>query len=307
MSNVFIHPQALCESRKVGEGTRIWAFAHVLPEARIGRDCNICDGVFIENDVIIGDTVTVKCGVQLWDGVRLGNRVFVGPNVTFANDLFPRSKQYPSSFAQTIVEDDASIGANATILPGVRIGTGAMIGAGAVVIRDVPARAIVVGNPCRMIGYAGATEVAAKADADVFPKNFAPRLIGLDKHTDLRGTLLVADKDALPFIPKRFFVVQDVPKGEARGTHAHRSYHQFIIAVSGEIAVVLDDGKQACVVKLSNSSVGIYVPPLVWSVQYGHSSDARLLVLCSETYDRSDYISDYLEFRNLVGQQGRLS
>jgi UDP-2-acetamido-3-amino-2,3-dideoxy-glucuronate N-acetyltransferase len=306
MSNVFIHPQGLCESREVGEGTRIWAFAHVLPGARIGQDCNICDGVFIENDVIIGDGVTVKSGVQLWDGVRLGNRVFVGPNATFTNDLFPRSKQHPSSFAQTIVEDDASIGANATILPGVRIGTGAMIGGGAVVIRDVLARAIVAGNPCRMIGYAGATEVAPHADRSFF-KDFAPRLIRLDTHTDRRGTLAVAEKDALPFIPKRFFVVRDVPDDEARGAHAHRLYDQFMIAVSGEIAVVLDDGKQAFVVKLIDSSVGIYVPPLVWSVQYGHSSDASFLVLCSETYDRSDYISDYLEFRNLVGQQGKLS
>ena len=94
MSNVFVHPQGLCESNQVGEGTRIWAFAHVLPGARIGRDCNICDGVFVENDVVIGDGVTIKSGVQLWDGIRLGNRVFVGPNATFTNDIYPRSKQY---------------------------------------------------------------------------------------------------------------------------------------------------------------------------------------------------------------------
>jgi UDP-2-acetamido-3-amino-2,3-dideoxy-glucuronate N-acetyltransferase len=301
VSNVFVHPQGLCESNQVGEGTRIWAFAHVLPGARIGRDCTICDGVFVENDVIIGDGVTIKSGVQLWDGIRLGNRVFVGPNATFTNDIFPRSKQYPPSFSQTIVENDASIGANVTILPGVRIGTGAMIGGGAVVVRDVTARAIVVGNPGRVIGYAGATEVSA--DEGFPPTNFAPRLIRLDAHTDRRGTLSVADKNALPFSPKRFFVVQDVPQGEVRGSHAHRSAHQFFMAVSGEIAVVLDDGKQAFVVKLGGSSVGIHVPPLVWSIQYGHSSDARLLVLCSEAYERSDYISDYLEFRNVVSQQ----
>lgn len=301
MSNVFVHPRGICESNQVGEGTRIWAFAHVLPRARLGRDCNICDGVFIENDVVIGDAVTVKSGVQLWDGVRLGNRVFVGPNATFTNDQSPRSKQYPASFSQTNVEDDASIGANATILPGVRIGTGAMIGAGAVVLRDVPARAVVVGNPCRVIGYAGATEVAAGQGG--LPLNFAPRLVRLDTHTDRRGTLAVADTEALPFIPKRFFVVQDVPAGEARGSHAHRSCHQFMLAVSGEITIVLDDGKQAVVVKLANSGVGIHVPPLVWSMQYGHNSDTRLLVLCSEAYDRSDYTSDYLEFLSLTGQQ----
>ena len=119
--DAFIHPNALCESRAIGPGTRVWAFAHILPEARIGSDCNICDGVFVENDVVIGDRTTVKCGVQLWDGVRLGNVVFVGPNATFTNDLFPRSRQRPEQYAQTIVEDGASIGANATLLPGVQV------------------------------------------------------------------------------------------------------------------------------------------------------------------------------------------
>src|SRR5215217_5671644 len=113
----FVHPQALCESKAIGEGTRIWAFAHVLPGARIGRDCNICDGVFVENDVVVGDAVTIKCGVQLWDGVRLGNNVFIGPNATFTNDMFPRSKVYPETFSETMIEEHASIGANATILP----------------------------------------------------------------------------------------------------------------------------------------------------------------------------------------------
>ncbi len=137
----------------MGEGTRIWAFAHVLPGAQIGAICNICDGVFIENDVVIGDRVTLKCGVQLWDGLRVGDDVFIGPNATFANDPFPRSRQRPEQFAVTHIHDGASIGANATILPGVNIGRGAMIGAGAVVTADVPANAKVVGNPGTIIGY----------------------------------------------------------------------------------------------------------------------------------------------------------
>lgn len=149
----FVHPNALCESENIGEGTRVWAFAHVLPGARLGRDCNICDGVFVESDVIVGDRVTVKCGVQLWDGVRLGDDVFVGPNATFTNDLFPRSRVYPEKFLGTVVESGASIGANATILAGTTIGSGAMIGAGAVVTRSVPPNAIVVGNPARIVGY----------------------------------------------------------------------------------------------------------------------------------------------------------
>jgi acetyltransferase-like isoleucine patch superfamily enzyme len=147
----FIHSHALCESDNVGAGTRVWAFAHILPGAVIGTNCNICDGVFIENDVTIGNDVTIKCGVQLWDGLQIGDRVFIGPNATFTNDKYPRSKVYPSSFARTFVEDGASIGANATILPGIRVGRDAMVAAGSVVTRNVAAGTTVAGNPARVI------------------------------------------------------------------------------------------------------------------------------------------------------------
>lgn len=150
--NYYTHPQALVESDAIGEHTRIWAFTHVLPGARIGSDCNICDHVFIENDVIIGDRVTIKCGVQIWDGIRLADDVMIGPNATFTNDLFPRSKK-PFQLRSTIVEQGASIGANATILCGITIGAGAMIGAGSVVTRDVPPNAVIVGNPGRIIRF----------------------------------------------------------------------------------------------------------------------------------------------------------
>src|SRR6266849_6347115 len=156
MSRFFQHEKAIVETPNVGDGTRVWAFAHILPKAVIGEDCNICDHVFVENDVVVGNRVTVKCGVQLWDGIRLEDDVFVGPNATFTNDPFPRSRQRPAAFAQTIVRHGASIGANATILCGLTIGQGAMVGAGAVVTRSVPAFAIVAGNPARIIGYADA-------------------------------------------------------------------------------------------------------------------------------------------------------
>ena len=148
----FVHPQGICETTDVGENTRIWAFTHVLAGARIGVDCNVCDFVFIENDVVIGDRVTVKSGVQLWDGLRVGDDVFIGPNATFTNDRFPRSKVYREAVTVTRVESGASIGANATILPGLTIGARAMVGAGSVVTHDVPAEAIVAGNPARIIG-----------------------------------------------------------------------------------------------------------------------------------------------------------
>ncbi len=149
-----MHPSSDVQSTRIGEGTRIWQFVVVLGGAVIGRHCNICANCFIENDVVIGDHVTVKSGVYLWDGVRLADHVFVGPGATFTNDRFPRSQHYPDRCPLTIVEEGASIGGNATILPGISIGRHAMVGAGAVVTRDVPPFAIVVGNPARIVGYA---------------------------------------------------------------------------------------------------------------------------------------------------------
>ena len=153
MSHFFKHSHALVESGSIGKGTKIWAFAHVLPRAKIGEDCNICNNVFIENDVIIGDRVTIKCGVQLWDGVRVDDDVFIGPNATFTNDIFPRSKVYPEKFLITRLKKGCSIGANATVLCGIEIGEQAMVGAGAVVTKDVPPKALVYGNPARIQRY----------------------------------------------------------------------------------------------------------------------------------------------------------
>lgn len=146
----FTHERALVESEDIGANTRIWAHTHVLPGAKIGKDCNICDNVFIENDVIIGDNVTIKCGVQIWDGLRVEDDVFIGPNATFTNDPFPRSKQ-PFTVMQTIIKRGATIGANATVLPNVTIGENAMVGAGSVVTKDVPANTLVAGNPARIL------------------------------------------------------------------------------------------------------------------------------------------------------------
>ena len=147
----FIHPLADCQTTSIGENSRVWQFVVILPQARIGAEANICSHCLIENDVVIGDRVTVKSGVQLWDGLRIGDDVFIGPNVTFTNDKFPRSKVYPECFPITAVGRGASIGAGAVLLPGVTIGEYAMIGAGAVVTRDVPPHMNVVGNPARVV------------------------------------------------------------------------------------------------------------------------------------------------------------
>lgn len=149
--SVMIHKLSDVQSANVGDGTRIWQFAVVLGGARIGSNCNVCAHTFIENDVVVGDNVTVKCGVQLWDGLRVGNNVFIGPNVTFCNDKHPKSGNHDFKVERTVIEDDVSIGANATILPGVKLSEGAVIGAGAVVTKDVAAGVTVVGNPAKSL------------------------------------------------------------------------------------------------------------------------------------------------------------
>lgn len=298
----FIHSHALVESPHLGAGSRVWAFAHILPGARIGRDANICDHVFIENQVQLGDRVTVKCGVQLWDGVQVDDDVFIGPNVTFSNDPFPRSKQRPDAPLRTWVRKGASIGANATIRPGLTIGAGAMVQDGAVVTRDVPPNAIVAGNPAHVIGYVDtgirATEPARRVNADDLALQVpGAALVKLPQVIDMRGSLTVGQIDAqLPFTPERFFLVYDVPSREVRGEHAHKACHQFLVCVKGSLSVVLDDGQLRDEVLLDSPLLGLHIPPMVWGIQYRFSADAVLLVLASDPYDPADYIRSYDDY-----------
>ena len=145
-----IHPLADCQAI-VPDNTNVWQFCVVLPKAKIGQNCNICSHCFIENDVVVGDNVTIKSGVQLWDGVRVENNVFIGPNVTFTNDKFPESKNKSWQLLQTKICEGASIGAGATILPGITIGKNAVIGAGSVVTKDVLEGETWVGNPAKKV------------------------------------------------------------------------------------------------------------------------------------------------------------
>nr|WP_295084335.1 WxcM-like domain-containing protein [uncultured Roseateles sp.] len=305
-SNCSIHAHALVESPHIGAGTRVWAFVHILPGARIGRDANICDHVFIENDVEVGDRVTIKCGVQLWDGVRIEDDVFIGPNVTFSNDAFPRSKQRPEQFVQTRVRKGASLGSNATVRPGVTIGAHAMVQDGAVVTRDVPANAIVAGNPAHVIGYVDTLHPAGQATLPSASRpGQAPErlqvagasLVQLPQAVDMRGSLCVGEiGKQLPFTPLRFFMVYDVPSREVRGEHAHKLCHQFLVCVKGSLSVVLDDGERRDELLLDNPRLGLHIPPMVWGIQYRFSADAVLLVLASDPYDAQDYIRSYDDY-----------
>ncbi|HOX59474.1 MAG TPA: WxcM-like domain-containing protein [Candidatus Paceibacterota bacterium] len=301
----FIHPHAIVEpGARIGAKSRIWAFAHVLPRARVGEECNICDHTFIENDVVIGDRVTIKCGVHVWDGVQIQDDAFVGPNAAFSNDKFPRSKHYPDKYPRTLVCRGSSIGANATILPGLRIGENAMVGAGAVVTRDVPPNAIVVGNPARIVGYVNAESRSARSVGESVTTEDSVvqgvRLIRLHHVEDMRGDLCVSEwyRD-LPFVPRRVFFVYNVPDTRVRGEHAHKVCHEFLMCVNGSMAVVVDDGKNREEYVLDRPWVGIYFPPKVWRTQYKYSRDSVSVVLASHEYDSSDYVRDYAEFLKL--------
>ena len=309
MTDYFLHDKALCESGKIGKGTRVWAFAHILPNAVIGSECNICDGVFIENDVVVGDRVTIKCGVQLWDGLRIEDDVFIGPNVTFTNDSFPRSKVLRKQIAMTVVRRGASIGANATILPGLEIGAGAMVGAGAVITHSVPPNAIVVGNPASITGYIERSETKkdghslthAIQDKSTFSSVRGVDLYELPLINDVRGNLSVGEFDrTIPFPVKRYFLIFDVPSREIRGEHAHRLCHQFLICVVGSCTIVADDGINRQEFLLNRKNLGIYIPAMTWCAQYKYSKDAILLVFSSEHYYHNDYIREYQEFKSLA-------
>jgi len=311
--STLIHPLSDVQTKSIGEGSRIWQFCVVFAGAKIGANCNICAHVLIENDVVIGDNVTIKSGVQLWDGVRIEDNVFIGPNVTFTNDLFPRSKVYPDQFLHTIIKSGASIGANATILADVTVAEGAMIGAGAVVTRSVPPNAIVFGNPARIVGYTNTQleeSIKQQPSKDDRKPPFADvtAVRGVTTHkfplmSDIRGNLTVGEfEQHIPFVPKRYFMVFDVPSKETRGEHTHRVCHQFLICVCGSCSVLADDGVNRTEVLLDSPDKGIYLPPMIWGVQYKYSEDAVLLVFASHHYDGADYIRNYSEFLSAVAE-----
>ncbi len=296
--SVTIHPLSDVQCETIGENSRIWQFVVVLPGAKIGADCNICSHCLIENDVVIGDRVTIKSGVQLWDGLCIDDDVFVGPNATFTNDKFPRSKVYPEKRPVTTIGRGASIGGGAVILPGITIGEYAMVGAGAVVTQDVPVNAIVKGVPAKITGYTNTSSHQTSKSIALDEEKFCgPVLYSLEHIKDIRGDLIVGECfKELPFEPKRIFMVHNVPSSKVRGAHAHKECHQLLIATHGSVNVILDDGVKREEYILSDPTLGIHIKPGVWGIQYKYSLDAVLLVLASHQYEAADYIRDYNEF-----------
>jgi acetyltransferase-like isoleucine patch superfamily enzyme/dTDP-4-dehydrorhamnose 3,5-epimerase-like enzyme len=308
MDKPMIHALADVQTSHIGEQTRVWQFVVVLEGARIGKQCNICANVLIEGDVVVGDRVTIKSGVQLWNGLRVADDVFIGPNATFSNDLYPRSREQPAQFLATTLHQGCSIGAGAVILPGIEIGVRAMVGAGSVVTRSVPPNAIVMGNPARIVGYVDTNkEYQVNVTATPAAKGvMQTRVKGVTLHhmhkvADIRGNLTVGEFGrSVPFESNRYFMVYDVPSMETRGEHAHKLCHQFLICVAGSCAVVADDGVNREEIELTGPHMGVHLPPMVWGIQYKYSKDAVLLVFASEYYDSADYIRDYTEFLKVV-------
>jgi UDP-2-acetamido-3-amino-2,3-dideoxy-glucuronate N-acetyltransferase len=310
----YVHPRGLCESAKVGAGTRIGAFAHILDGAVIGRDCDICDHVFIEEQVVLGDRVTVKSGVQLWNGLIIEDDVFIGPNATFANDRFVRSKHHQATYPVTTICRNASIGAAATILPGLTMGHNAMIGAGSVVTSNVQPNAIVTGNPARVVGYVdtkrrGVNYRTVSAPGDGFPGVAQTTVEGVTLHRlkrveDTRGNLLVGEFGReLPFVPARFFTIFDVPGTRVRGEHAHRRCEQFFVSLRGNCSIVVEDGRNREEILLDSPDFGAYIPPMIWATLYKFTSDAIFLVFASAYYDPEDYIRDYEVYLRSLNDQ----
>ncbi len=239
----FKHQQAIVESDKIGENTEIRAFTHVFPDVIIGVDCNIGTHVFIGNDVTIGDRVTIKSGTQLSGGIIIENDVFIGTNSTFSSDFFPREQQNREKSGKTIIRNGASVGANATLFPGIIVGKNAVIGAGSVVTQNVPPNAIISGNPAVKEGY-----VDSITNQNRFPSQGSQesstttrksivsdvQIVKMPFIRDIRGNLTVGEYNHhLPFVPKRYFLIFDVPSKKVRGER-----HMGIVGEVGKIRKV---------------------------------------------------------------------
>ena len=254
--------------------------AHLEPEVQLGAGC------------------VVRSGAYLARGTRLGDEVYIGPNVAFADA--------EAGAAPAVVEAGATVGANAVVAAGITIARQARVRPGSVVLRSVPPGAIVEGNPAAIVGYVNALPPALntrrRAVDDRESRIVTTCVKGVTVHNmpvimDLRGDLTVGEfRRDVPFDPQRYFVVFGVPGREVRGEHAHHRCHQFLVCVRGQFSVVADDGEQRVEVSLDAPNRGLYLPPMTWGIQYKHSPDAVMLVFASDYYDASDYIRSYDEF-----------
>lgn len=298
------HPSAIVDAMAFGQRLHVGAFACIGAGAELGDDVDIAEQVLVSGSVRMGNRVAVRCGAKL-----LG-RLVIEDDVTIdANAVFAAHEPAVDGGAATTVRRGARIGANATVLAGLTIGESARVNAGAVVTQDVPAFAIVGGNPSQIVGYVNALDAGWAVPMDR-PRDRTrlrvkdANLVPIPQMADMRGVTTFAELDKqLPFVATRFFVVTDVPGREVRGEHAHKTLHEFLVCLKGSLSVMLDDGTVREEVRLDAPTLGLHVPPQVWRVVYKYTPDALLLSLCSHGYDPHDYIRDYPSFLSYVNAQ----
>jgi UDP-2-acetamido-3-amino-2,3-dideoxy-glucuronate N-acetyltransferase len=258
---------------------------------------------------VIGEQTLLEGAIQLAPGVEIGPHAYLrGPLIieTAASIGAKCCIDAASGPTATItVGEGAAIGANATLWPGVSVGKRARVEPGSVVTKNVPAMAVVAGNPAQIVRYCGtsaASFAAPAAAAEVTATSIRGVTVHrLPLHEDLRGNLTFGEAQRhVPFPVRRYFLTFDVSSEQVRGEHAHRTLHQFLLCVHGRVHIVADDGVNQADFLLDRPDLAIHIPPRIWSVQYRFSADAVLLALCSENYDPADYIRDYAEFTQLV-------
>jgi len=295
---------------EIGEKTLIGDGASIREQCCIGSLCIISRYVTINYNSKIGDRTKIMDSTHITGNCIIGNDVFVSLTVGMTNDNLAGNKGYDDEKVKgPTIHDGSVIGAGATLLPGVVIGTKAFVGAGAVVTKDIPANAVVTGNPARITGYMSTIRRQEQNENRIIKNNVKTdysAIPGVEVYRlpiipDLRGSLSFAEiNQHLPFVPKRYFLVFDVSSKEVRGEHAHKELHQFLVCVKGSCSVMVDDGENREEYCLDSPGLAIHIPPMIWSVQYKYSQDAVLLVLASNIYDPDDYIRDYDQFLESV-------
>ena len=269
---------------------------------KLGIEAPKASDIFVSPDASLSPTASVGAGTRILGRVTVEDDVRIGENVLFAT--WEYGQQSPA-VPHTVVSRGAIVGAGSVIYPGVTIGRSAVVLPGSVVQKPVPPAALVEGNPATICGFRDA-ETAGQPRPGKAVLQSGPdegvgvsgvRAIELPLVKDLRGSLAVAEfPEQLPFQPRRVFLVFDVPSRHIRGEHAHRSLWQLLICVRGGCSIVVDDGRRRAEVTLDRPSLGLLIPPMVWTSQYRHTTDSMLLVLASDQYDPNDYIRDYGEF-----------
>lgn len=300
-----VDARALFEGRSLGFGSRVHAFARATADVEVGDNCVLHGQVQLLGRITLEDDVVIRSGAQLLGRVHAESGVVVGAGAVLGEEAEgEEARERPA----IVIRRFASVGANATVAPGVVIGRRAVVRPGSVVAENVPAHAIVSGNPARIVAYIDTTPDPDQPEGGIAPADGASvttRVRGVTLHPmtnarDLRGSLMVAEFAGLPFVPQRAFTVYDVPNESVRGAHAHRVCAQLLVCLAGGVSCLVDDGSAREEVRLAAPNVGLHIPAMIWGTQWKYTRDAVLLVLASHPYDAADYIREYEEYLALL-------